>query len=198
MHFHRSVAALAIALVLGMSFATSFTFAPNEAEARYRVREQLAGLSFPSDAIGTTRNVQGIIHLDGDGVVGPGSRIDVDVATLASDQQRRDAFLQRSVLQTNAHPSVTFVPQRIDGIVLPLPTEGEGEILIHGELTIRGVTRPATWSATVAYGPDGVSLRATTTFTFADFDMTKPRVASVLSVADEITLELDAIVIVSR
>jgi hypothetical protein len=28
-------------------------------EARYRVREQLAGISFPSDAVGTTRAIEG-------------------------------------------------------------------------------------------------------------------------------------------
>jgi len=195
MNLRRTVAAASLALLLGTSFATTFTFVADETEARYRVREQLAGVSFPGDAIGATRSVQGVIHLGDDGVLGPDSRIDVDVASLASDQRRRDDFVRRNTLQTDAHPTVTFVPQRIDGLTLPLPSEGEDEVLIHGELTIRGATRPATWTATITYREDGAHLQARTTFTFEDFGLTKPRVASVLSVADEITLELDAVVI---
>src|SRR5829696_2544456 len=33
-------------------------------KARYKVREQLAGISFPSDAVGTTESVTGVIVLN--------------------------------------------------------------------------------------------------------------------------------------
>ncbi|MCA1790081.1 MAG: YceI family protein [Thioalkalivibrio sp.] len=72
---------------------------------------------------------------------------------------------------------------------------GEAEVLIPGELTIQGATWPATWTTTIAYRDDGAHVQARTTFPFENFGLTKPRVASVLSVADEITLELDAVVI---
>src|SRR5687768_12656231 len=38
-------------------------------KARYKVREQLAGISFPSDAVGTTEGVTGAIVINPDGSV---------------------------------------------------------------------------------------------------------------------------------
>jgi polyisoprenoid-binding protein YceI len=61
-----------------------------------------------------------------------------------------------------------------------------------GDLTVHGVTRPTTWEVT-AQIVDGQALvgSATTSFTFADFGMTAPRVSVVLSVEETIKLELD-------
>lgn len=50
-------------------------------------------------------------------------------------------------------------------------------------------SRPTVWDVTASFSRAGVSGIATTTFTFADFDIPKPRVASVLTVADDIRLE---------
>jgi len=52
-------------------------------EARYRVREQLAGLNFPSDAVGATRAIEGSIAFDTEGrVISRDSRFSVDLRTL--------------------------------------------------------------------------------------------------------------------
>src|SRR5690606_40773329 len=44
-------------------------------------------------------------------------------------------------------------------------------------------------SGTAQFHPDGLTVRGETMFTFADFSLTKPRVARVLSVEDEIRVE---------
>ena len=62
---------------------------------------------------------------------------------------------------------------------------------IRGELTIRNVTRPVEWSGTAYFTPDGMRVEAATQITFQEFEMTKPRVGFLLSVADEIRLEAD-------
>src|SRR5437870_11164860 len=61
-------------------------------QAGYRVREQLAGLSAPSDAVGRTSSVHGSITIAPTGAtysVTAGS-ITVDVNTLTSDRSMRD------------------------------------------------------------------------------------------------------------
>jgi polyisoprenoid-binding protein YceI len=165
---------------------------PTGNEARYRVREQLAGFDFPNDALGATQAISGSIALDAQGNVIPGeSRIVIEVADLTSDRDRRDNFIRRRTLETEQHPAVTLVPTRITGVTLPLPTSGEQTLELHGDLTVKDVTRPTVWQLQVRYAPGAVAGTAQTRFTFDDVQLEKPRVASVLSVDDHITLEYD-------
>jgi len=167
-----------------------FTVAPTGNEARYRVREQLARLNFPNDAVGKTTGIQGGIAVDQSGaIVESESRFTIDVASLASDSDRRDNFVRRNTLQTAEHPNVVFVPTGFRNLKFPLPENGELTFQIVGNLTIRGVTQPVTWDVTAKAANGSITGDATTQFTFDEFQITKPRVASVLSVADEIKLE---------
>jgi polyisoprenoid-binding protein YceI len=79
----------------------------------------------------------------------------------------------------------------VQGLPATLPTTGALAFTLTGNLTIRGVTRPTTWQVTATAGADGYRGSAKTTFTFAEFELTKPRVAVVMSVDDQIALELD-------
>src|SRR5688572_32034697 len=68
--------------------------------ARYKVREQLAGISFPSDAVGTTQGVTGVIVVKPDGGIDAAqSKLTVDLKTLTSDQQMRDGYVQNRTLE---------------------------------------------------------------------------------------------------
>jgi len=167
--------------------------APDGNEARYRVREQLASLSFPSDAVGVTRDISGSIVIQTDGtVVRDGSMFVVDLRTLKSDQNRRDNFIQRNTLETSRFPTAEFVPAETLGLPSPLPASGEVTFQLVGDLTVHGVTRPATWDvkAQVVAGQELVG-NASTSFNFADFGMTAPRVPVVLSIQEPIQLEFD-------
>ena len=160
--------------------------------ARYRIREQLAGLDLPNDAIGETKAVTGVISADNKGNIIPAeSKFTVDVSNLVSDKDRRDGFVKRRVLQTDQFPTVTLVPTSIKGLSLPLPTSGARTFDIIGELTVRGATRPTTWKVNAEFAPTGMNGKAATAFTFKDFGIDQPRVPVVLSVADTIKLELD-------
>ncbi len=162
-------------------------------EARYRVREQLANLAFPSDAIGKTSAVSGLIVLAEDGaIVREESKFVVDLTTLRSDNNRRDNFIQRNTLQTGSYPMAEFAPTEALGLPFPLPTTGEVNFQLVGELTVHGVTHGVTWEVT-AQAVDGRELvgSAATSVTFADFGMTAPQVPVVLSVQENIGLELD-------
>src|SRR5688500_19685329 len=88
-----------------------YTIVPERSEARYRIREQLAGVNFPNDAVGATRAVEGGIAFDAQGrVVSAQSRFTVDLRTLTSDHPRRDNYVRRNTLETERYPSAVFVP----------------------------------------------------------------------------------------
>ena len=172
--------------------ALKLTVAPTGNEARYRVREQLFGVDFPNDAIGATHNITGGIAFDAAGNLVPAeSRIVVDVTVLKSDKDRRDGYVQRNTLETAQHPTVLLVPKTLKGVKLPLPRTGTIDVELTGDLTVRGVTRPTTWQGEATFENGTVTGNVATTFTFADFGMTKPKVRSVLSVEDDIKLEYD-------
>lgn len=176
-----------------------WSVAAEQNEARYRVREQLARLNFPNDAVGVTRNITGGLVLDAQGrVVREQSRFVIDMASLESDSDRRDNFVRRNTLQTEAHPQVVFVPAQLRNLPWPLPEAGSITFQMVGDLTIRGVTRPATWDVTANVENGRVNGEAKTQFTFAEFEITKPRVASVLSVDDVIRLEYSFLLVPGR
>jgi polyisoprenoid-binding protein YceI len=169
-----------------------FVVAPEGNEARYFAREQLAGVSFPNDAIGVTRGVTGAIAVDDAGKIVPGeSKIVVDVTQLKSDRDRRDGYVQRRTLETEKYPNVTLVPKEITGLTAPLPDSGRASFQLLGDLTVKGVTRPTTWQVNARFRGDTVSGTASTSFTFADFQMDKPKVSVVLSVQDTLHLQYD-------
>ncbi len=160
--------------------------------ARYRVREQLARLDFPNDAVGETASISGSLMLSPEGnVIRGGSRFVIRLADLESDQDRRDNFLRRNTLNTEEFPDAVFIPTGVRGLPNPLPTEGEAAFLLDGDLTIRDVTRPVTWQVEAEFANGAVLGRAETRFTFGDMGLTVPSVGSVLSIRDDIRLEFD-------
>jgi polyisoprenoid-binding protein YceI len=162
-------------------------------KARYKVREQLAGISFPSDAVGTTEGITGAIVVNPDGTLDAGaSKITVDLKTLSSDQQMRDGYVQNRTLETAKFPTLDFVPKRIVGLPAgPLPTTGQAGFQLIGDLTLHGVTAEATWNVVATFANDAVAGRGTTTLTFETYKMTKPTLARLVSVEDKIELEIE-------
>jgi polyisoprenoid-binding protein YceI len=165
---------------------------PANSEARYRVREQLANISFPTDAVGTTSAISGTIVIDPDGtVVSQESKFMVDLTTLKSDKAQRDRYIQNNTLQTRSYPTAEFVPTKVIGLPSPLPASGPVTFQLAGDLTVHGITHPTTWDVTASVDGQGLTGNASTSFTFEDFGMTPPRVPILLSVEDTIKLEVD-------
>lgn len=161
-------------------------------KARYKVREQLAGISFPSEAVGTTESVTGVIVVNPDGTIDAAqSKITVDLKTLSSDQQMRDGYIQNRTLETAKYPNLEFVPKRIVGLPSPLPTTGQAGFQLIGDVTLHGVTAEATWNVVATFANDAVAGRGTTTLTFETFKLPKPTLARLLSVDDKIDLEIE-------
>ncbi len=158
-------------------------------EARFRAQETLANRPLPNTAVGTTTEVTGTIALNGTQVVPGGASIIVDVASLATDQRPRDNYIKANTLEASKYPSFKFVPKEITGLTA-LPASGEQTFKLSGDLTVKDVTKPVTWDVTATFAPQQVTGLATTTITFSNFGMQPPKTAVVLSVEDEIKLEL--------
>lgn len=174
------------------SASSRYAIVAEGSEVRYRVREQLAGFNFPNDAVGATSAVQGAIAFDAQGRVVPGeSRFTVDVRTLKSNEARRDSYLRRNTLETETHPTVTFVPTEVRHLPFPLPASGSVPFELVGDLTVKDATRRVAWEATGTFDGGKISVRARTAFRFGDFGLQQPRVRVVLGVEDDIKLEVD-------
>jgi polyisoprenoid-binding protein YceI len=164
---------------------------PSTSQARYHAREQLAGRSLPSEAVGTSGSVSGALVLAADGSIVAGqSEITVDLTSLHSDEGRRDNWIKGNTLQISRFPSATFVPRETQGLPNPLPTSGQSTFQLSGDLTVHGVTKPVTWQVTAQFADSTVSGNATTTVNITDFGMTPPKVGPVLGIDDGLTLEL--------
>jgi polyisoprenoid-binding protein YceI len=166
--------------------------APTGNEARFKVREQLAELPLPNDAIGVTHGITGAIVLDANGRIVPAeSRITVDLTALKSDRERRDGYIKRRTLETEQFPNAILEPTAVSGLPDPIPASGTMTFELAGNLTIHGVTRPSTWQVAATADHGALTGTASTRVKFEDFGMTPPRVAIVLSVQDDIGLEYD-------
>jgi polyisoprenoid-binding protein YceI len=169
-----------------------YLLAPEGNEARYRVREQLVCIDFPSDAVGRTSALTGSLWLGADGsLLTDSSRFTVDLTTLTSDRGGRDRYIKRTSLVTDSFPQAVLVFTGAKGLPAPLPTSGRVTFQLLGDFTVKSVTRPTTWDVTAELSAGVISGTAHTAFTFRDFGIRVPTVRMVLSVKDTIRVEYD-------
>jgi len=168
----------------------------DKSNATIRVREQLVGVSLPSDAVLTATGAKGSFTLNSDGTFASGSKITFDLTTLASDERDRDNFIKNDTLQVRQFPTAEFVPTKTSGLTVPLTTSGTFTFTLTGNMTIKGKTHEVTFDVTAKR--DGSDLTATATanpsWKFGDFGMSAPSVPfRVLSVTDEIRATIDIV-----
>ena len=164
-------------------------------KAGYRVREQLAGINFPNDAVGSTTDIKGALVLNADGTIDSAqSKLTVDLRTLKSDQDMRDGYLRGDRgLNTAKFPTAEFVPKRAGGMPWPLPAgqQAQAGFQLVGDMTVYGTTSETTWNVVATFNAKQVAARATTEFPFTKFKIPKPQLARIVSVDDTIHLELE-------
>jgi len=168
----------------------------DKSKATIRVREQLVGVSLPSDAVLTATGAKGSFTLNTDGTFAPGSKITFDLTTLSSDERDRDNFIKRDTLRVSQFPTAEFVPTKTSGLTVPLATSGTFTFTLTGNMTIKGQTHEVTFDVTAKR--EGGDLTATATanpsWKFGDFGMTAPSVPlRVLSVTDEIRAAVEIV-----
>jgi polyisoprenoid-binding protein YceI len=192
----RSYLPLALVLLLGARNATSraiyLVTTGDGNEVRYRVQEQLMGFDLPNEAVGHNPRITGALTLDDQGqVIANQSKFVIQAGSFTSDRDRRDGYVRSRLLESDQFPTIVFWPEKVDGLPTPLPRSGTLALTLYGRLTVKDQTRPVTWRMNVSFGTGQMSGSASTGFTFSDFNMAKPRMPVVLSVADSIHLEYD-------
>ena len=150
--------------------------------AGYRVDEVLQGEDVT--VTGRTEDVTGSITV-ADGAVSEAS-VEVDVASVATDEANRDAYFRDEAMEAHTYPTATFE------LTEPAPIEeGATTVELMGDLTIHGVTQPATVEAEVAGDAttgDPVQVIGSVPITFSDFDVEAPSLGFV-TVEDEGSIE---------
>ena len=168
----------------------------DKSKATIRVREQLVGVSLPSDAVLTATGAKGSFTLNADATFASGSKITFDLTTLASDERDRDNFIKNDTLRVRQFPTAEFVPTKTSGLTVPLATSGTFTFTLNGNMTIKGRTKEVTFDVTAKRDGSDLTANATASpsWKFGDFGMTAPSVPfRVLSVTDEIRAAIDIV-----
>ena len=162
--------------------------------ARYIVGEELRRLDLPIKAIGETSEVSGSIVFADDGEVdSESSFLQVGLSGFRSDEDRRDNWVRSSLFNTRQFPNAELEVRGFDYLPWPLPDSGEATFEMYGDLTIQEVTKSVTWDVTAQFDGGSVAGQAKTMITFEQFELEKPTFAFILSVDDEIFLEIDIV-----
>ena len=152
-------------------------------EATFSVGEELRNLPLPIVAVMRTESLSGEVHLDG-----RESRVSIDLQTLSSDQAFRDRWTRNRLF--GQHPTGTFILPD----ATPLPdgfTNGDTvETQVSGTLELLGQTFPVTFDIQARDDGDVVVILGKTTFTWDDFGIEKPTAPSVVSLEDEVTVNV--------
>lgn len=135
--------------------------------AGYRVDEILRGE--PVTVVGRTKEVSGYATVTGGSV--SDASIEVDMASVATDNGRRDQYF-RDALAVDEHPVSAFtITEPIDlGAVGTSPTT----IDVAGDLTLGAETRPVTATLEVASRNGQLEVAGTVPITWADYGLEAP------------------------
>ncbi|MFF2268656.1 YceI family protein [Cellulosimicrobium cellulans] len=133
--------------------------------AGYRVHEVLQGEDVT--VTGRTDEVTGSFTV-ADGALTEAT-IEVDMASVATDEPPRDAYFRGDALEVGTYPTATF--SLTSPVELPA---GSADVELAGNLTIHGVTQAVTVEAQVGTTADGVQVVGSVPITFSDFGVEAP------------------------
>jgi polyisoprenoid-binding protein YceI len=153
----------------------------------YRVREQLAFLSSPNDAVGRSNAVTGTMRVLGDQV--ESVRIQADLTKLTSDESRRDNAIRQRGLESEQFPTAAFEltePIQLDGPpVSGQEVGGTG----RGRLTVHGVTRDVDLDLKGRWTGSAIEVAGQLPVKMSDYNIQAPRFGPVVSIEDSLAVE---------
>jgi len=161
--------------------------------AGYRVREQLAFLQAPSDAVGRTSEITGSATITGteDALSVSTASFTVDVQSLKSDQQTRDQRIQILGLESARFPTATFL------LSTPVALPGDAasgvdlRLSLTGALTLHGTTRTVTIPVQARLTGSEIEVVGSLAFPWDEFDMQAPDVGGFVTVDPTATMEFE-------
>ena len=171
--------------------AQTFVIVGEESEARFIIDELLFGA--PKTVIGTTSELSGELTVNAANPsaseIGP---IQVDANTFITDNNRRNGAIQRFILQTSRYKFITFTPTAISGMPDAVSIGDEVSFDVSGDLTIRDITNPVSFTVTLQVVSESeLQGVATTVIAREAYALTIPQVPSVANVSEEVIVEFD-------
>ena len=173
------------------SHYTLFEIVPDESEVTFTLNETLRGL--PTTVTGSSRQVAGQIAVDFDSPaasqIGP---ILINARTLLTDNEFRNNAIHSFILDSELYEFITFTPNQISGLSNDFVPDKPIPLQIEGDLTIREITQPVTFTGTIT--PNGRSQLigfSTAQILRSDFDLQIPNAPGVANVSEEVTLTID-------
>jgi polyisoprenoid-binding protein YceI len=142
----------------------------------YRVAEVLFGVD--TEGVGRTEAVTGTLTLDGTVLTAVG--FSVDVATMTSDDGRRDNQFRGRIMSTDEFPTATFtLTDPVDlGVEAVEGATVSAEIV--GDLTLRGVTRQVTATVEARVDDGRIGVVGSIPVVFTDFEIVDPSLPGIV------------------
>ena len=139
-------------------------------QAGYRVKEVLFGQS--TEAVGRTGNVDGALTIAGTKV--DTAAISIDLASVTSDESRRDSQFRGRIMNVTQYPTATFtLTSPID--LGTLPADGATvTVPATGDLTVHGTKKAVTVNVTAKRSGGTLSVNGTIPVVFADYGIPNP------------------------
>ena len=157
----------------------------------YRVKEQLAFLNSPNEAVGRTKAVTGTMEVAGDTV--EQVRIEADLTQLTSDESRRDNAIRQRGLESDQFPTATLElaePIKLD----TAPAQGE-DVRGQGKarLTVHGVTREVDLDLQGRWTGETIQVAGQLPVKMSDFQIEPPRFGPVVSMEDSLAVDFNLV-----
>jgi polyisoprenoid-binding protein YceI len=150
--------------------------------AGYRIGEELASIGGQT-AVGRTGDVSGDIVVDSEQVTE--ATFEVNMATLESDESRRDDRLKTQGLETDTFTTATFtLTQPID---IPADARGGQDLTFTavGDLDLHGVTQQVQIDLQARLAGEEIVLAGSAPIVLADYDIEKPTGGFIVSIEDQ-------------
>lgn len=144
--------------------------ATDSSQVGYRVEEVLFGVE--TTAVGRTNQVTGSLSIAGTQVTAV--QFEVDVASITSDDDRRDNQFRGRIMSADEFPTATFV------LTAPIelgaaPADGvEVATTATGELTLRGSTQPVTFEVNAKQENGLIGVQGAIPVLFSDYGIANP------------------------
>ena len=152
-------------------------------EITFTVGEVLSRFPTPIEAVLRTSKLSGQINLDGQP-----STVEVDLHSLNSDQQYRDRYVKLQMFPQ--HPVASFT---VDSVT-ELPGEFDGgdtfQRSVSGTLNVKGADFPISFDLEVRNDGNILNVLGRTVFTWQQLSIPVPTARSVVSIDDEVHVEI--------
>jgi polyisoprenoid-binding protein YceI len=172
--------------------AVTYKIVAGESQLKYEVGEVFINDNNRFNlAAGVTPQISGEITVDQaapqNSQIGT---ITADVSQFKSDSSRRDNAIRQRFLESGQFPNVTFTATQIEGLPQTYTDGQDLPLKISGDLTIRQVTRPVVFDATVKLSANTLSGTATTTILMSDFGFGPISLVGMLKTEDQAKVTL--------